>query len=92
MAKIAFAWDADDDEDGNVHHIARHNVTPSEAEYVVRNANLGFDRSGSSSYPISFGRTKTGRYLAVVWSAVGTNPIVIRVKTAYDARRPGRRP
>ncbi|WP_435011967.1 hypothetical protein P12x_006075 (plasmid) [Tundrisphaera lichenicola] len=92
MARLTFEWDAADDEAGNVAHITRHGVTTSEAEYVVRNPNNDMVRSESSTYPITFGRTKTGKHLAVVWSAVGTNPMVIRVITAYPVNPPkGRR-
>jgi hypothetical protein len=48
-------------------------------------------RSGSSTYPITFGRTRTGKYIAVVWSATGTDPIKVRVITAFEVKRPGRK-
>jgi len=90
MAQKVFKWDHPDDEKGNVFHIARHGVTTEEAEQVVRNPNTTIDRSDSSTYPITFGRTKTGKYLAVVWFAVGSNPEVVRVITAYPVPKPKR--
>jgi len=30
----AFEWDDDDDEEGNTAHLARHGITPVEAEQV----------------------------------------------------------
>jgi uncharacterized DUF497 family protein len=83
--------DHPDDADGNVQHIARHGVTLEEAEQVVRNSNNAIDRSDASTYPITFGRTKTGKYLAVVWFAVGSDPEVVRVITAYLVPKPKRR-
>ena len=90
MARIAFEWDAADDVAGNVAHIARHNVTTPEAEHVVRSPFSTQDWSASTGYPITFGSTKAGRYIAVVWSAVGDDPRVVRVITAYEVRRPRR--
>jgi uncharacterized DUF497 family protein len=80
-----------DDASGNVQHIARHGVTTAEAEQVVRNPDNDKDRSDSSSYPITFGRTKTGKFLAVVWFAVGSDPEVVRVITAYPLPKRKRR-
>ena len=87
---MTFEWDDASDADGNVAHIARHGVTPAEAEEVVRHPRATEERSASSTYPIRFAPTKTGKYLAVVFSAVGTNPEVVRVVTAYPVPRPRR--
>jgi uncharacterized DUF497 family protein len=92
MARKTFIWDAADDPDGNVAHIARHNVTTDEAEYVVRNNNNRMQRSRSSSHWITFGLTKENRFILVVWSAIGEDPEVVTVKTAYDAIRPNPKP
>jgi uncharacterized DUF497 family protein len=87
MTKKTFDWDDADDTQGNVHHIGLHGVTIEEAEYVVRDNRNPIDRSNSTTYPITFGRTKTGKYIAVVFSSVGTNPEIIRVITAYEVPR-----
>lgn len=91
IARKTFEWDDPADAGGNVAHIAAHGVTTDEAEYVVRNGNNSLDRSDSSTYPITFGRTKTGKYLAVVWFARGGDPEVVRVVTAYPVNPPRRR-
>jgi uncharacterized DUF497 family protein len=91
MARQVFEWDDPGDADGNVQHIARHGVIPEEAEQVVRNMRNDVDRSDSSTYPITFGRTKTGKDLAVIWFAVGADPEVVRVITAYPVPKPKRR-
>ncbi len=62
MTKIFFDWD-----DENLAHILRHKVTSEEAEAVVLNRRNDINRSRSSGHPITFGRTKTGKFLAVVW-------------------------
>lgn len=91
MPSKVFEWDEPDDANGNVQHITRHGVTTDEAEQVVRDSKNDIVRSDSSTYPITFGRTKTGKYLAVVWFAVGADPEVVRVITAYPVPKPKRR-
>ena len=86
-----FQGDATDDLRGNVRHIAAHDVTPEEAEFVLGRSKTMTIRSATSTYPITFGATRSGRYLAVVWYATGENPEIVRVITAYDATRPDRR-
>jgi uncharacterized DUF497 family protein len=88
MARRVFEWDDPGDEEGNVVHIARHGVTTQEAEYVVLGNQNRVERSRSSSHWMTFGSTRTGKYLLVVWYAIGENPEVIRVVTAYDVERP----
>jgi uncharacterized DUF497 family protein len=91
MARKVFEWDDPGDASGNVRHIARHGVTTEEAEQVVRNPINDIDRSDSSTYPITFGRAKSSKYLAVVWFAVGSDPEIVRVITAYPVPKPKRR-
>jgi len=81
-ARRTFEWDAE-----NIGHIARHEVTPAEAEYVVLGRRSDLRRSDASTYPITFGPTGTGKYLAVVWSAVGDDPEIIRVIPVPRPRR-----
>ena len=88
MARKTFHWDEATDPDGNVQHIARHRVTVEEAESVVLDNRNNTERSRSSSYMMTFGSTRSGKYIAVVWSAVGAEPLVITVITAYEVERP----
>jgi uncharacterized DUF497 family protein len=90
MAKKTFHWDDEDDTQGNVHHIGIHGVTTEEAEYVVRNNRNRIERSRSSSHWMTFGSTHTGKFIVVVWSAVGDDPEMVTVITAYDVPRPKR--
>ncbi len=87
MAKIIFDWDVE-----NSDHVARHGISTTEAESVVTNPRNDVSRSRSSGMPITFGRTKTGKYLAVVWVQTGSNPTKIRVVTAYEVEKPEGRP
>ncbi len=86
---IFFIWDLEDDTDGNVQHIAEHDVTPDEVEEVL-NDRFGEDTySKSSGRPMTFGWTSAGRYLAVVWELVDEDPLTIYPVTAYPAPEPG---
>ena len=87
MGKILFDWD-----DENLDHILRHQISTEEAEVVVLNRRNDVNRSRSSGYPVTFGRTKTSKYRAVVWVQLGVNPTKIRVMTAYEVQKPEGRP
>ena len=87
MPKLLFDWD-----DENIDHTALHQVSTSEAESVVQNPRNDVNRSRSSGLPITFGRTKTGKSIAVVWRQVGMNPIKVRIITAYEVAKPEERP
>lgn len=92
MPRVIFEWDAEDDAKGNAAHIASHGITIADAERVVRDTRNRTERSRSSTYPITFGSTKDGRFIAVVWFGIGTDPEVRRVVTAYDVPRGNRGP
>lgn len=74
-------WDLEDDPDGNLQHIDEHGVTKEEVDDVLSDP-VSVDSSRSSGFPIAFGFSKTGRYLAVIFDEIDTEtayPI-----TAYD--------
>ncbi|WP_324718131.1 BrnT family toxin [Carboxydochorda subterranea] len=78
-------------DDANVVHIARHDVTPAEAEEAL----LDPRRLGMQVYQLkgeprwaAVGATETGRVLFVVYTKRGPK---IRVITAQDAERDERR-
>ena len=51
----------------NVEHIAKHSVTPDEAEYVITHAGAPYpEHIGDAKYRVR-GQTKHGRYLQVVY-------------------------
>ena len=75
---MEFEWDA-----ANRKHIARHGVTPEEAEEAVLIEPLEADvqQHESEERVLCFGRTKSGRLLTVLYSERRGR---IRVVTAYD--------
>ena len=79
--KMPFDWDQ-----ANTEHIARHRVTPAEAEQVISGASLPIeteDRSGEERHT-ELGQTDTGRLLVVVWTWRRRR---IRVGTPFPANR-----
>jgi uncharacterized DUF497 family protein len=59
---VIFAWD-----DENRDHIARHGVTPLEAEYIVEHAEPPFPQNvGRGKFRV-WGRTQSGRILQVIY-------------------------
>lgn len=84
-------WDLDDDPNGNVQHLAEHDVTIEEVEEVLLDPNSQTTHSRSSGERITFGYTSDGRYVAVVWQHVMDDPLTIRPITAYDAPEPRRK-
>ncbi len=73
----AFDWDA-----ANMGYVARHRVTPEEAEQVLSGASLPLaseERSGEERHT-ELGETASGRVLVVVWTWRRRR---IRVVTAF---------
>ena len=78
---MPFLWDA-----GNIDHIARHNISPEEAEQVVENDPFDiarYLRNGEERLN-QVGETDAGRVLVVVTTQRGED---IRVVTAHPADR-----
>ena len=71
----------DDDPNGNVRHIAEHDVTKEEVEEVLENF-IGIETSRSSGRPVAFGETSTGRLIAVVYEEVDEDTVY--PVTAYE--------
>jgi uncharacterized DUF497 family protein len=91
MSDVIIIWDLPEDPDGNVQHIAAHDITIDEVEEVLLDRESEDTISRSSGQPITFGYTSGGRHLAVVWEHVDDNPLTIYPITAYDApEREGR--
>jgi hypothetical protein len=59
---VFFIWS-----DRNVAHLAKHDVEPHEAEYVVRRARRPYPRAVSSVKWLVKGRTVGGRMIQVVY-------------------------
>lgn len=80
---VSFEWD-----DANTKHIARHNVTPNEAEEVfldIKNVlNEDVEHSIAEDRFIIIGKTKKGRLLYQVFTRRGNK---IRVISARDINK-----
>ena len=81
MKIIQFDWD-----DRNIDHIARHNITPDEAEETFLNALF---RKGREGRLLVYGVTDPGRY---IFMAAALKPGgIVRVITARDMTKSERR-
>ena len=81
MGYTTIIWDLDDDPQGNVQHIAEHDLTKEEVEDVLISPE-GRTSSRSSGLPIVFGSTSTGRFIAVVFQEIDED--TVKPLTAYD--------
>ena len=57
-----FRWN-----DANVEHIDRHNITPTEAEYVVNHPFRGYPRAMEDDKYLAKGQTAQGHYIQVIY-------------------------
>ncbi len=76
-------WDLDDDPHGNVRHVAEHGLSIEKVEDVLYAATEVI-ASRSSGWPITFGRTSTGKYIAVVFEVVEEVPLAVYPLTVYE--------
>jgi hypothetical protein len=88
MADVQVIWDLEEDPEGNVQHIAEHDITPAEVEEVLEAHFNEATASASSGNPITFGWTSTGKYLAVVFERIQVDPPVAFPITAYPVNPP----
>ncbi|MEW6447284.1 MAG: BrnT family toxin [Bacillota bacterium] len=84
-----FEWDPEEQPNGNVQHITKHNVTPVEAEEVFEFPEEVLIRKTRQGYRLAYGRTAAGRYLLVVFVLKQSG--VVRVITARDMNQAERR-
>lgn len=81
MAHTIIIWDLDDDREGNVQHVAEHDLTKEEVEEVLAYPEHRAT-SRSSGLPVVFGSTSTGRFIAVIFQEIDAD--TARPVTAYD--------
>jgi uncharacterized DUF497 family protein len=84
----SFVWDDEDDPDGNVEHIAEHDLSIEDVEHVVKNP-TDEGTSDSTGFPAVWGYTPDDRYIIVIYEEVAEN--TVRVITAYEVPEPKRR-
>ena len=90
MKQVAVIWDLEEEPEGNyVHIVVEHGVTQDEVDDVLSDPNNPTTESDSSGRPITFGRTRTGRYVAVVWEHISDDPYTVKPVTAYETPPPG---
>ncbi len=78
-------WDEEEDPDGNVYHIADHDLTIEDVEYVLTHpSSEGVSRS--TRLPVVWGYATDDRYIIVVYEEIDEE--TIRVITAYEVPEP----
>jgi len=77
-----FLWD-DDPADGNVAHLAEHDLTPADVEHAFRNV-IRDTTSRSSGRPALFGLTPDDRVIFVVYEEVAEG--LIYVFTSFECQ------
>ncbi len=77
MSSVEFVWDAE-----NTKHLARHKITPEEAEEALQLEPLiqEFQEHPGEERVLCFGRTAKGRLLTIIYTVRGG---AIRVITGY---------
>ena len=80
--RFDFLWDVDAAE-GNVAHIAEHDLTPRDVEHAFANV-IRDTASHSSGWPALFGLTPDDRVIFVVYEEIADG--LIYVFTAYDTQ------
>jgi hypothetical protein len=82
---IEFEWDA-----ANTAHVARHGITPREAEQAMVNDPVEVRSAvrGAEFRTLRLGQTDAGRYLTLIYTRRGGQ---IRIVTAYSMKRKHRR-
>jgi hypothetical protein len=82
MAYHEILWNFED-KDGNVAHIAEHDLTPEDVNAVLMDPEeTGVSRS--SGRPIAFGYTPDGRYICVVYEEV--DQLTLYPVTAFEVK------
>ncbi len=83
-------WDEDDDPDGNVAHIAEHDISIDEVEDVMYDPRNRTGPSNHAGRMLTCGETETGRFICVAWERAGDDPLIVKPVTAFDSNPPGR--
>lgn len=85
MDYFSIIWDEDDDPDGNVVHVAEHDLTVEDVEAVLVSPSSE-GHSASTGCPAVWGYVPDGRFIIVVYEEIDAD--TIRVKTAYEVPEP----
>lgn len=90
MVEPLVIWDLKEDPAGNIVHIEAHGLTQDDVEDVLRNEDNQTTSSRTSGFPLTFGWTRTGLYIGVVWEPVCDDPRTVKPITAFEALPPKR--
>ncbi len=82
---VTIIWDLDDDEQGNVQHIAAHAIEKDDVAHVFDDP-VGFETSDSSRRPLVFGYTIDNRYIAVIYEEIAEDTVY--PVTAFEVPEP----
>lgn len=82
---VTIIWDLDEDEEGNVRHIAEHGLEKNDVAQVFDDP-VGFDTSNSSGRPMVFGYTIDNRYIAVIFDQIDEDTVY--PVTAFEVPEP----
>ncbi len=82
---VTIIWDVDDDEEGNVQHIAEHGIEKDDVARVFDDP-VGFDTSDSSKCPMAFGYTIDNRYIVVIYEEIDSDTVY--PVTAFEVPEP----
>ena len=74
---IVFSWSVGPGGTSSTFNISKHDVTPAEAEHVVRHARPPFPRKIGNDKWQAWGRTREGRYLQVIYAEPAEDEIDI---------------
>jgi uncharacterized DUF497 family protein len=85
MRYTSILWDADDDPEGNVEHLAEHGLEVDDVEWVL-GAPTSEGTSDSTGRPAVWGFTPDGTYIIVIYEEIDDD--TIRVVTAYEVPEP----
>lgn len=82
---LRILWDDPDDPDGNIEHLADHDLTIDDIEHVLADPESE-GTSRSTGLPVAWGYVMDGRYVIVVYEKVAEE--TVRVITAYEVPEP----
>ena len=85
MNHLAIFWDLDDDEEGNVQHIAEHGIDKEDVAEVFASP-VAQDVSRSSGRPMVFGYTADNRYITVIYDTIDEETVY--PVTAFEVLEP----
>lgn len=85
MSYSRIFWDDENDPQGNVQHVAEHDLTVEDVEEVLA-APVSEGHSNSTGYPAVWGYVPDGRFIIVIFDAIDED--TIRVFTAYEVPEP----